>query len=71
MGLLVLVIAGSVSSCSVLINGGGNVVPVSYTHLDVYKRQVSFLTAVYASVPDGEAVRRVRVRKEAAHAEYP
>ena len=32
---------------------------------------VSFLTAVYASVPDGEAVRRVRVRKEAAHAEYP
>lgn len=24
-----------------------------------------------ASVPDGEAVRRVRVRKEAAHAEYP
>ena len=32
---------------------------------------VSFLTAVYASVPDGEAVRRVCVRKEAAHAEYP
>ena len=23
------------------------------------------------TVPDGEAVRRVRVRKEAAHAEYP
>ena len=32
---------------------------------------VSFLTAVYASVQDGEAVRRVCVRKEAAHAEYP
>ena len=32
---------------------------------------VSFLTAVYASVPDGEAVRRICVRKEAAHAEYP
>ena len=32
---------------------------------------VSFLTAVHASVPDGEAVRRVCVRKEAAHAEYP
>ena len=32
---------------------------------------VSFLSAVHASVPDGEAVRRVCVRKEAAHAEYP
>ena len=31
---------------------------------------VSFLTAVYASVPDSEAVRRVCVRKEAANAEY-
>ena len=32
VGLLVLVIAGSVSSCSVLINGGGNVVlGTSYT----------------------------------------
>ena len=35
MGLLVLVIAGSVSSCSVLINGGGNVVlGTSYTAED-------------------------------------
>ena len=35
VGLLVLVIAGSVSSCSVLINGGGNVVLVtSYTAED-------------------------------------
>ena len=40
---------------------------------DVYKRQyyncigtVSFLTAVYASVPDGEAVRRVDVYKRQA-----
>lgn len=36
VGLLVLVIAGSVSSCSVLINGGGNVVlGTSYTAEDV------------------------------------
>lgn len=35
VGLLVLVIAGSVSSCSVLINGGGNVVlETSYTAED-------------------------------------
>lgn len=35
VGLLVLVIAGSVSSCSVLINGGGNVVlGTSYTAAD-------------------------------------
>ena len=35
VGLLVLVIAGSVSSCSVLINGGGNVVlGTSYTAKD-------------------------------------
>lgn len=35
VGLLVLVIAGSVSSCSVLINGGGNVVlGTSYTAED-------------------------------------
>ena len=35
VGLLVLVIAGSVSSCSVLINGGGNVVlGTSYTAQD-------------------------------------
>ena len=35
VGLLVLVIAGSVSSCSVLINGGGNVVlGTSYTSED-------------------------------------
>lgn len=35
VGLLVLVIAGSVSSCSVLINGGGNVVlSTSYTAED-------------------------------------
>ena len=33
VGLLVLVIAGSVSSCSVLINGGGNVVLLSLIHI--------------------------------------
>ena len=41
VGLLVLVIAGSVSSCSVLINGGGNVVlGTSYTAEDEYLKGV-------------------------------